>query len=222
MLLVAVVRIYKCLCVSIVNTQVCWAGRGTSRCIPRKGHLSFWLVPKQTTLSFHHRSLHIDSIATLGSMATTRSVVRVQWGLSVRACCVSNSPNVLFFMLNPPGWLIRFNLHVHMTWLWSIHSTLMFNFVDVGKSNTKLLSPRRFYTKKSITSQDKRNGAIMEQSNALFTFPPPRCRSICIITHSHLHIASHSSIPTALCQNPSWKDNIVQSTLYNTWPQWYS
>lgn len=46
----------------------------------------------------------------------------------------------------------------------------------------------------------------------------PTLPSICIITRSHLHIASHSSIPAALSQNPSWKDNIVRLTLYNTWP----
>lgn len=43
----------------------------------------------------------------------------------------------------------------------------------------------------------------------------PTLLAICIITHSHLQIASHSSIPTALCQSPSWKDNMVQLTLYN-------
>lgn len=53
------------------------------------------LESKQTTLSSYHCSQHTGFIATLISMATTHSVVSAQQRLSVRACCVSYSTNVL-------------------------------------------------------------------------------------------------------------------------------
>lgn len=104
----------------IRKTQDLWVKLGTLGFSHLKGHLSPWLVSKQSTLSSHLCSKHIGSIATLSSMATTRSVVRVRWGLSVRACCVINSSNVLSFVLNPLGWLTRINIHVNLTLVWSI------------------------------------------------------------------------------------------------------
>lgn len=111
---------YKCACLFKMKTQDLWVKLGTLCFVRLKGHLRPWLVSKQTTLS-SHLSQHIGSIATLSSMATTRSVVRVRWGLSMRACCVINSSNVLFFMLNPLGWLKRIHIHVKVTLVWSIH-----------------------------------------------------------------------------------------------------
>lgn len=53
------------------------------------------LESKQTSLSFDHCSHHAGLVATLGSMATSRSVVSAQRGLAVSACSVSHSADVL-------------------------------------------------------------------------------------------------------------------------------
>lgn len=53
------------------------------------------LESKQTSLSFDHCSHHAGFVATLGSMATSQSVVSAQRGLTVSACSVSHSTDVL-------------------------------------------------------------------------------------------------------------------------------
>lgn len=53
------------------------------------------LESKQTSLSFDHCSHHAGFVAALGSMATSQSVVSVQRGLTVSACYVSHSTDVL-------------------------------------------------------------------------------------------------------------------------------
>lgn len=54
----------------------------------------------------------------------------------------------------------------------------------------------------------------MEQSNALSLYisSAPHCQSICVITHSHLHRASHSSIHQASLK--ASKDNMALLTIY--------
>lgn len=157
------------------------------------------LESKQTTLSSYHCSQHTGFIATLISMATTHSVVSAQQRLSVRACCVSYSTNVL---------ILCYVRQSEESYSWKFNSRLTSSYFEATdaffKSGFQALTDWGLYTKlwvSTVTSQgDERNGTIMVHTDALSLYIccALQCRSICIITHSHqeLHIASHSPIPS--------------------------
>lgn len=163
-----------------------------------------WLESKQTTLSSHHCSQHAGFIATLSSMATTRLCRQLAARTGARACRLSYSTNILFFMLtNEDEYSLKFNMS--LTSLFILF--LLFWFISMlERLYCAAVTEWRLYTKPRVSRvtgrEDKPNGTNMQHTDvlSLYICSALQCKSICIITHSHqeLCIPSHSPISSPL------------------------